>query len=63
MVKLLLKICLNFIKKPCNFETEFDKYWFNFGMACILFKFYQYIYYPTNFIIGAADVEFLKFIS
>ena len=43
MVKSLLKICLDFIKKPCNFETEFDKYWLNYGMACIPFKFYQYI--------------------
>ena len=43
MVKSLLKICLDFIKKPCNFETEFDKYWLNYGMACISFKFYQYI--------------------
>ena len=43
MVKSLLNICLDFIKKPCNFETEFDKYWLNYGMACIPFKSYQYI--------------------
>ena len=43
MVESLLKICLEFITKPCNFETEFDKYWLNYGMACIPFKFYQYI--------------------
>ena len=43
MVKSLLKICLDFIKKPCSFETEFDKYWLNYGMAYIPFKFYQCI--------------------
>ena len=41
MVKSLIKICLDYIKKPCNFETEFDKYWLNYGMAFILFKLYQ----------------------
>ena len=43
MVKSLLNICLDFIKSPCNSETEFDEYWLNCGMACILFKFYHYL--------------------
>ena len=60
MVKLLIKICLDYIKKPCNFETEFDKYWLTmewlvFCLNCIN------KYYPTNVFIAAA--ESLKFIS
>ena len=40
MVQSLFNHRLDFIKKPCNFETEFDKYRLNYGMACIPFKFY-----------------------
>ena len=64
MIKSLLQICLNFIKNPCNYKTEFDKYWLNCGMACIPFKFYHHLqanefyYYSCKFRIF--KIKFLR---
>ena len=41
MVKSLVQICLEFIKKPCNMNIDIKKYWLNCGMAYIPFKLYH----------------------
>ena len=42
MVKSLLELCLELLKKPCT-EIEIDNYWLNCGLQCIPFKFGQKI--------------------
>ena len=59
MVKSLLQIFLDFVKKPCNSNSVINKYWLNCGMACIPFKLYHHLI-ANEFNIVAADLEYLK---
>ena len=44
MVKSLLELCLDIVNIPCR-ETNFSKYWLNYGYRCIPFKFGHKIRY------------------